>query len=122
MIWKPSKKVANPLYQSLLKKRLEENGGDPKKAFTGKNSLAKNPIYLDDAQTEQLPEKVKLVWLENSFSIRKDITPENFKDEKLIDKILDEGVKRILKERLQSFGNDAKKSLFRFRQKSDMAQ
>ncbi|MFJ1389805.1 type II CRISPR RNA-guided endonuclease Cas9 [Capnocytophaga canimorsus] len=104
------KKVANPLYQSLLKKRLEENGGDPKKAFTGKNSLAKNPIYLDDAQTEQLPEKVKLVWLENSFSIRKDITPENFKDEKLIDKILDEGVKRILKERLQSFGNDAKKA------------
>ncbi|MFK8298262.1 type II CRISPR RNA-guided endonuclease Cas9 [Capnocytophaga cynodegmi] len=103
-------KVANPLYQSLLKKRLEENGGDPKKAFTGKNSLAKNPIYLDDAQTEQLPEKVKLVWLENSFSIRKDITPENFKDEKLIDKILDEGVKRILKERLQSFGNDAKKA------------
>ncbi|MFJ1441071.1 type II CRISPR RNA-guided endonuclease Cas9 [Capnocytophaga canimorsus] len=104
------KKVANPLYQSLLKKRLEENGGDSKKAFTGKNSLAKNPIYLDDAQTEQLPEKVKLVWLENSFSIRKDITPENFKDEKLIDKILDEGVKRILKERLQSFGNDAKKA------------
>ncbi|MFK8279375.1 type II CRISPR RNA-guided endonuclease Cas9 [Capnocytophaga canimorsus] len=104
------KKVANPLYQSLLKKRLEENGGDPKKAFTGKNSLAKNPIYLDDAQTEQLPEKVKLVWLENNFSIRKDITPENFKDEKLIDKILDEGVKRILKERLQSFGNDAKKA------------
>ncbi|MFJ1330580.1 type II CRISPR RNA-guided endonuclease Cas9 [Capnocytophaga canimorsus] len=104
------KKVANPLYQSLLKNRLEENGGDPKKAFTGKNSLAKNPIYLDDAQTEQLPEKVKLVWLENSFSIRKDITPENFKDEKLIDKILDEGVKRILKERLQSFGNDAKKA------------
>ncbi|ATA91206.1 type II CRISPR RNA-guided endonuclease Cas9 [Capnocytophaga canimorsus] len=103
-------KVANPLYQSLLKKRLEENGGDPKKAFTGKNSLAKNPIYLDDTQTEQLPEKVKLVWLENSFSIRKDITPENFKDEKLIDKILDEGVKRILKERLQSFGNDAKKA------------
>ena len=101
-------KVANPLYQSLLKKRLEENGGDPKKAFTGKNSLAKNPIYLDDAQTEKLPEKVKLVWLENGFSIRKDITPENFKDEKLIDKILDEGVKRILKERLQSFGNDAK--------------
>ncbi|WP_392447505.1 type II CRISPR RNA-guided endonuclease Cas9 [Capnocytophaga canis] len=103
-------KVANPLYQSLLKKRLEENGGDPKKAFTGKNSLAKNPIYLDDTQAEQLPEKVKLVWLENSFSIRKDITPENFKDEKLIDKILDEGVKRILKERLQSFGNDAKKA------------
>ncbi len=103
-------KVANPLYKSLLKKRLEENGNDSKKAFTGKNALAKNPIYLDEAKIEQLPEKVKLVWLEADYSIRKDITPENFKDEKSIDKVLDEGVKRILKKRLNTFGGDAKKA------------
>ena len=48
-------RVANPLYKKLLTKRLEENGGDPKKAFTGKNALAKTPIYLDEAQTQQLP-------------------------------------------------------------------
>lgn len=103
-------KVANPLYKSLLKKRLEENGNDSKKAFTGKNALAKNPIYLDEAKTEQLPEKVKLVWLEADYSIRKDITPENFKDEKSIEKVLDEGVKRILKNRLKTFGGDYKKA------------
>ena len=94
----------------LLTKRLEENGGDPKKAFTGKNALAKTPTYLDEAQTQQLPEKVKLVWLETDFSIRKDITPDNFKDEKSIDKVLDEGIKRILKDRLKSFDGDAKRA------------
>ena len=103
-------RVASPLYKRLLTKRLEENGGDPKKAFTGKNALAKSPIYLDEAQTQQLPEKVKLVWLETYFSIRKDITPDNFKDEKSIDKVLDEGIKRILKDRLKSFDGDAKRA------------
>ena len=103
-------RIANPLYKRLLTKRLEENGGDPKKAFTGKNALAKTPIYLDEAQTQQLPEKVKLVWLETYFSIRKDITPDNFKDEKSIDKVLDEGIKRILKDRLKSFDGDAKRA------------
>ena len=103
-------RVANPLYKRLLTKRLEENGGDPKKAFTGKNALAKTPIYLDEVQTQQLPEKVKLVWLETDFSIRKDITPDNFKDEKSIDKVLDEGIKRILKGRLKSFDGDAKRA------------
>ena len=54
---------------------------------------------LNDLKKETLPEMVKLMWLEDDYSIRKDITPENFKDSKVIEKILDEGVKRILKER-----------------------
>ncbi|GGK16601.1 CRISPR-associated endonuclease Cas9 [Yeosuana aromativorans] len=103
-------KVANPLYKKLLLQRLEENNNDPKKAFGGKNILTKNPIYLNESKTEVLPEKVKLVWLEEDFSIRKDVTPENFKDLKTIEKILDEGVKRILKKRLKDFGNDPKKA------------
>lgn len=103
-------KVANPLYKKLLLERLSANGNDPKKAFSGKNSIKKQPIYLDDAKTNILPEKVKLVWLETNFSIRKDVTPDNFKNEKLIDKILDEGVKRVLKSRLKEFDNDPKKA------------
>lgn len=103
-------KVSSPVYRDLLLKRLEENQNDPKKAFSGKNSLDKNPIYLDDAKTITLPEKVKLVWFEKDFSIRKDITPDNFKDEKAIEKILDEGVKRIIKRRLNEFGGDSKKA------------
>lgn len=103
-------KVANPLFRQLLLQRLEANGNDPKKAFTGKNSLEKNPIYLNDEQSEVLPEKVKLVWFEEDFSIRKDITPDNFKDQKSIDKIIDCGVKRIMEARLKKFGGDSKKA------------
>ena len=103
-------KVANPIYKKLLLQRLSENGNDPKKAFAGKNVLSKNPIYLNEEKTEILPETIKLTWLEEDYSIRKDITPENFKDIKVIAKILDEGVKRILKERLNEFGNDPKKA------------
>lgn len=104
------KKVANPLYKNLLLERLSENGNDPKKAFAGKNVLSKSPIYLNEEKTEVLPETVKLIWLEEDYSIRKDITPENFKDVKTIEKILDEGVKRILLQRFKEFGNDSKKA------------
>ncbi|MCC6721227.1 MAG: type II CRISPR RNA-guided endonuclease Cas9 [Bacteroidia bacterium] len=103
-------KVGNPLYKKLLLQRLEENGNDPKKAFTGKNILDKNPIYLNVEKTEKLPEKVKLVWLVEDFSIRKDVTSDNFKDEKTIEKILDEGIKRKLLARLKEFVGDPKKA------------
>lgn len=103
-------KVGNPLYRSLLLQRLQENGNDPKKAFTGKNVLSKNPIYLNEAKTETLPETVKLTWLEEDYSIRKDVTPENFKDEKTIEKVLDKAVKDILLARLRANNNDAKKA------------
>lgn len=102
--------VANPIYRKLLLQRLSENDNDPKKAFAGKNVLSKSPIYLNEEKTEVLPETVKLTWLEEDYSIRKDITPENFKDVKIIEKILDEGVKRILQNRLKKFGNDPKKA------------
>ncbi|WP_146943779.1 type II CRISPR RNA-guided endonuclease Cas9 [Chryseobacterium hagamense] len=102
--------VANPIYRKLLLQRLSENDNDPKKAFAGKNVLSKSPIYLNEEKTEVLPETVKLTWLEEDYSFRKDITPENFKDVKTIEKILDEGVKRILQNRLKKFGNDPKKA------------
>lgn len=95
--------VSNPQYRSLLLQRLTENGNDPKKAFTGKNALAKNPILLKDGT--ELPEKVKLMWLEDDFTIRKDIGPDL-----KIDKVIDEGVKRILQARLDEFKGDTKKA------------
>src|SRR5690606_15003425 len=103
-------KVTNPLFKRLLLERLKANSGDPKKAYSGKNALSKTPIYLDEGKQEVLPEKVKLVWLEDDYSIRKDLTPENLKDVKTIEKVLDEGVKRILLKRLADFDNDPKKA------------
>src|SRR5690554_2167278 len=103
-------KVANPVYKKALLQRLAENGNDPKKAFAGKNALNKTAIYISLENDIKVPETVKLFWLEEDYSIRKDVTPENFKDEKSIEKILDEGVKRILKNRLKEFGSEAKKA------------
>lgn len=102
--------VANPLYKSLLLERLKDNGNDPKKAFGGKNALSKNPIFLDKDNKDALPEKVLLRWLVDDYSIRKDVTPENLKDVKAIEKVLDEGVKKVLLKRLSDFGDDPKKA------------
>jgi CRISPR-associated endonuclease Csn1 len=103
-------KVAKKQYREALLARLAENSNDPKKAFTGKNALAKNPIYLDSEKTEIVPEKVKTVWFEDNYTIRKDITPDNFKDLKNIDKVMDIGLKTILQNRMNEYGNDPKKA------------
>ena len=99
--------VANPKYQEALLKRLKENDNDPKKAFGGKNALAKNPVYCADTKSVKiiLPEKVKTVTFETIYTIRKDISPDLN-----LDKIVDRGVKTVLENRLKEYGNDAKKA------------
>jgi CRISPR-associated endonuclease Csn1 len=97
--------VAKKKYREALLKRLDDFGGDPKKAFTGKNSLKKNPIYLDEHQLNQVPEKVKLVFLEPIFSIRKTVGPDLN-----VSKVLDSKVRSVLQERLDAFGGDSKKA------------
>lgn len=97
------KLVANKLHREALLNRLFENENDPKKAFSGKNAPTKNPIYLDDGKTISVPDKVKLVWLENNFTTRK-----NVDHELKIDKVIDVGIKRILQERLDRFNGNAK--------------
>lgn len=97
------KAVAKKEEREALLKRLAENGNDPKKAFTGKNSLSKIPIYLNLKRNIKLPEKVKTVVLEQNYTIRKNID----QDLKL-DKVIDVGVKRILENRLKEFGGNAK--------------
>jgi CRISPR-associated endonuclease Csn1 len=103
-------KVAKKEYREALLKRLQENGNDPKKAFTGKNTLNKTPIYISLKDNIVVPEKVKIVWFEDNYTIRKDITPDNFKDLKSIAKVMDSGLKTILENRLTEFGNDPKKA------------
>lgn len=103
-------KVQNKIYREALLKRLEENGNDAKKAFTGKNSLAKNPIYLNDEKIEQIPESLVLAWYETGYTIIKAVNAENFKDFKNLDKIIDKGVKEILRNRLNEFNGNAKEA------------
>lgn len=98
-------KVTKPIYKELLKKRLIEFGYDAKKAFTGKNSLEKNPIYLDEAKTKTVPEMVKTQTFETIYTIRKEINKDLN-----VSKVIDEKIKKILEKRLQDFDNDPKKA------------
>ncbi len=97
--------VCKPIYREALLKRLQDNDNDTKKAFTGKNSLAKKPIWLNVQQTEHVPEKLKTVTLETLYTIRKDISPDL-----KVEKVIDVGIRRILECRLKEYGNDAKKA------------
>lgn len=102
---KKIKTVSNSAYRDALLKRLQENDNDSKKAFTGKNSLDKKPIWLDKEQTKKMPEKVKTVIFETIYTIRKEISPDL-----KIDKVIDVGIRKILADRLSQYGNDAKKA------------
>lgn len=97
--------VARKDYRDALMRRLDAYGGNAKKAFTGKNSLVKTPLYTDAWHTCRVPESVKLVWLENYYTIRKPID-KSIK----IDKVIDKRVRDILQKRLEEFGNDANKA------------
>jgi CRISPR-associated endonuclease Csn1 len=96
-------KVAKNNIKKALLKRLEEFNNDPKMAFTGKNSLDKNPLYIDKHQSYKIPDKVKIVTLETVYTIRKDISPDL-----KIDKVIDPKIKFILEERLKIYNGDAK--------------
>ncbi len=97
--------VANKSYREALLKRLQAFDSDPKKAFTGKNSLKKLPLYLDEAHNCQVPEKVKMVDLVPMYTTREPIS----KDLNL-EKIVDEGIKRILQARLEEYDNNPSKA------------
>jgi CRISPR-associated endonuclease Csn1 len=104
------KKVAKKKHREALLNRLNEFNNDPKKAFGGKNAIHKNPVYLNKDHQEKVPGKVKLSWFEDRFTIRKEITPANFKTEKNIEKVVDKGAKQLLLDRLEESDGDANKA------------
>ena len=95
--------IANKQEREALLARLKAHNSDPVAAFTGKNALSKLPIYISLEKNIRVPEKVKTVVLESNFTIRKEIGP----DLKL-DKVVDQGIKKILEQRLADFGGNAK--------------
>lgn len=97
--------VANKRLREALAARLSQFNGDPKKAFTGQNSLEKKPIYLDAAHTACVPPKVKTVTLEPTYTLRKEINKDLN-----VEKVIDPHIRRILKERLKEYNNNAKEA------------
>lgn len=97
--------VANKRLREALAARLRQFNGNPKKAFTGQNSLEKKPIYLDAAHTVCVPPKVKTVTLEPTYTLRKEVNKDLN-----VEKVIDPHIRRILKERLKEYNNNAKEA------------
>ena len=97
--------VCRKVYRETLLARLNQFGGDAKKAFTGKNALDKSPVWIDKERGIAVPPKVKTVTQEVRYTIRKVI------DESLsIDKVVDVRIRQILQQRLDEYGGNAKKA------------
>lgn len=97
--------VCSQRYKEALLQRLHQFGDDAKKAFTGKNALYKNPIWLGEMHIESVPSKVKTVSQERFFTKRKPI------DAKLnVEKVVDPHIRSILRERLEMFDGKADKA------------
>ncbi|HZH87494.1 MAG TPA: type II CRISPR RNA-guided endonuclease Cas9 [Brumimicrobium sp.] len=96
--------VGKKNYREALLNRLVKFEGNPRKAFTGKNSLLKNPILLND-NGASVPDRVQTVTLQDRFTIRKEIAPDL-----RVDKVVDVGVRRVLQKRLDEFGGNAKEA------------
>lgn len=97
--------VCSRRYKEALLQRLHQFGDDAKKAFTGKNALDKNPIWLGEMHIESVPPKVKTVSQERFFTKRKPI------DAKLnVEKVVDPHIRSILRERLEMFDGKADKA------------
>ena len=97
--------VANKTEREALLNRLDQYGGDPKKAFAGKNSLDKVPLFRDALHLHPIPEKVKCVYVESYYKIRKPIG-----DKLNLNKVIDNRIRRILQDRLDKYNGNAKEA------------
>ena len=95
--------VCRKVYRDALLARLHQFGSDAKKAFTGKNSPEKCPIWIDQARGIAVPLKVKTVTQEARYTIRKPI------DENLsVDKVVDVRIRQLLQQRIEEYGSAKK--------------
>lgn len=69
-----------------------------------KKTLKKEPILVKDKEIKEVPV------FEEIYTIRKQITPDNFKTQKVIDKVIDSKTRAILSSRFLDFDNDPKKA------------
>lgn len=97
--------VTKVKYKEALIARLHKFGDNPKEAFTGMNALDKNPIWLNEEHTLAVPLRVKCVVIKSVYTKRVAI------NESLnVENVVNEGIKRILKERLSEFNGNVKEA------------
>lgn len=96
-------RIADKKIRAIVKSRLAAYGNDPSQAF---KNLKKNPIWLDDAKTQELV-SVKIRKPVEEYVIRYPVQNITVKD---IEYVVDRKVADILRERLAKFDNNPKEA------------
>lgn len=98
-----AKTIVNGLQRKIVLEHLAKYENKNQVAFDTKTIKESPLLYLNEPLKE-------VVCFENIYTIRKDINADNFKNEKLINKVVDKGVREALKKRLKIYDGDAKKA------------
>lgn len=93
--------IINPKVKRVILDHLEKFNNTISIAFDTK-TLKKEPLTFNGEDLKTLH------CYETVYTIRKDVNPDNFNNEKSLEKIIDNKVKQILKVRLASYNNDPK--------------
>jgi CRISPR-associated endonuclease Csn1 len=91
--------IINEIIKTLVKERITKNGNDVKKAIA---STKKDPIYLDKSK-EKVLERASVYKEEYVIKYKLDAI-----DSKKVEKIVDKGLKDIVKVRLKEFNGNTK--------------
>jgi CRISPR-associated endonuclease Csn1 len=104
-----AKNIIHNHQRDLVLKHLELYENNPNIAFDGK-TLKNNPLFWQDEPLKEV------LCFEEVYTIRKEIVGSNptskqfIPENKLLDKVVDLGIRKILEERKKEFGGDAKKA------------
>lgn len=95
--------IVNTNIKKIVLKHLELHHNKPEVAFDTKTLKNRPLIYKEEAIKE-------VQCFEEIYTIRKDVNPDNFKNEKLLEKIVDRNIRSLLIKRFKDYGSDAKKA------------
>lgn len=97
--------VTKEKYRKALLYRLRQYDNNPKDAFTGKNALDKNPVWMDEEHTREVPLRVKCLQIKTVYTkrvaVNEDLNVEN---------VVNEEIKQKLKQRLAEYDGKTKEA------------
>jgi CRISPR-associated endonuclease Csn1 len=95
--------IIHPKIKKAVIEHLEKHDGKIELAFDSK-TLKKDPLLFNNEPLKEIH------CYEDIYTIRKEINPDNFKNEKSLEKVLDQKIKELLKERLNAYNGKAKEA------------
>ncbi|WP_034061490.1 type II CRISPR RNA-guided endonuclease Cas9 [Lacinutrix jangbogonensis] len=97
------KLIVNSNLKTVVTKHLHKYNNKPEIAFDSK-TIKKDPILYKGLQLTEV------LCFEEIYTIRKVVSPDNFKTEKDLNKIIDKKTQEVLKNRLNEFGGKPKEA------------